>query len=63
MYRKYFDADSQRDGYAGFIEGLNEEEFHLLLDHIPENLLKREPYEFTDYSEVSVEELESGIQR
>ena len=63
MYRKYFAKDDQRDVFAGFVENLSEEEFHLLLDNIPENLLKREPYEFTDYDQVSVQELEAGIQR
>ena len=63
MYRRYFGTDEQRDAFAGFVENLSEEEFHLLLDNIPENLLKREPYEFTDYDQVSVQELEAGIQR
>ncbi len=63
MYRKYFDPNSQSDEFARFIENLNEDEFHHLLEHIPENLLQREPYEFTDYSEVGVQELESSIQR
>ncbi len=63
MYRRYFETDDQRDSFAGFVENLSEDEFHLLLDNIPENLLKREPYEFTDYDQVSVQELESGIQK
>ena len=61
MSRKYFGSDDNRQQFAMFIEDLNEEQFHVLLDHIPEKILEREPYEFTEFDEVGAEELKSGI--
>ena len=61
MYEKYFDSSSDRDKFASFIEGLDEESFHVLLDHIPQKLLDREPIEYTAYDEVTVSDLKSGI--
>ena len=61
MYRKYFEKNSVREEFATFIEGLDEDSFHSLLDHIPQKLLDREPIEYTEYDEVTVADLKLGI--
>lgn len=61
MYRKYFEPSDEREEFASFIEGLDEESFHLLLDHIPQELLDREPIEYNEFDKVSVADLRSAI--
>lgn len=57
MYRKYFEKKPQTEEYAQLIEGLSEEGFMDLLDHIPREILEREPYEFTEYDRVKASDL------
>ena len=63
MYRKYFNPENEREEFANFIDGLNEEEFMELLDHIPNDILIREPIEFTEFDQVKVKELQAGIRK
>ncbi len=63
MYRKYVPALEESDRFAAFIDALTEREFMILLDSIPEPILEREPYEFTNFKEVKAEELEKSIDR
>ena len=63
MYRKYFDPDDEREDFANFINGLTEEEFLDLLDHIPNDILVREPLEFTEFDQVKVDELQTSIRK
>lgn len=57
MYRRYFKANQLADEYANYIEGLSDEDFVILLEHIPQKILDREPSEFTDYDEVKASDL------
>ncbi len=61
MYRTYFPPSPVSDEFAGFIEGLRQEEFDKLLKHIPEEIKRREPYTFSDFDRVSVKDLERCI--
>ena len=61
MYRKYFDTDLEREEFANYIERLDEDEFMELLERIPHDILIREPYEFTDFDEVKVSDLQASI--
>ncbi len=57
MSRKYFESDEELEEFTSFMDRLSEDEFNRLLEHIPEGILEREPYEFTDYSAVRVTDL------
>ncbi len=59
MNRKYFVKDDLANDFACFIEGLDEEAFHQLLQNIPKNIVKRNPAEFTEYNKVSVADLKN----
>lgn len=61
MYRKYVPAQEESDQFAGFIDSLTEEEFVKLLESIPEAILNREPYEFTQFKEVKADDLKKSI--
>lgn len=61
MSRKYFEADNTSEQFANFVEELSEEQFHVLLENIPEKILEREPYEYTEFDQVGVDELKSAI--
>lgn len=61
MYEKYLQANPESDEFASFIRSLSEEEFSVLLEHIPLGILEREPLEFSDYRLVTVDDLQAGI--
>ncbi|NNE97556.1 MAG: hypothetical protein HKN25_00910 [Pyrinomonadaceae bacterium] len=61
MYRKYFRSNNTADEFASFIESLDEDSFDQIVKNIPEEILMREPSEFTEYAEVGVENLTSGF--
>ena len=63
MYRKYFDSEEERDDFANFVDTLDESEFFHLLDHIPEDILIREPIEFNDFDQVKVSELQGQLKK
>lgn len=56
MYRKYFPKDALSDEFATYIDTLDDEEFQLLLNNIPQNIVAREPDAFTAYNEVRVKD-------
>ena len=57
MYKKYLPLNKTSSDFALFISKLNEEDFNNILNNIPEGILKREPYEYTDYDEITVADL------
>ena len=57
MYKKYLPLNRTSSDFATFISKLNEDEFSNILNNIPEGILKREPYEYTEYNEISVSDL------
>jgi len=57
MYKKYLPLNRTSSDFASFISKLNEDEFNNILNNIPEGILKREPYEYTEYNEISVSDL------
>lgn len=61
MYEKYLQTNPDSDEFASFIKGLSEEDFSILLEHIPNGILEREPLEFTNYCQVNVNELKANI--
>ncbi len=61
MSIKYFETTEELKEFTSFMEQLSENEFNRLLDHIPEGILEREPYEFTDYNEVRASDLKDQI--
>jgi len=61
MQNKYLTPSDTELSFSAFIQSLNEEKFHLLLDHIPEEITKREPAEFSTFDGVSAMDLENII--
>ncbi len=61
MYRRYLPEDDEREEFASFIEELDEEAFGRLVANIPPAIVDREPYEFADFDEVTVEDLRERI--
>ena len=57
MYKKYLPLNRTSSDFATFISKLNEDEFSNILNNIPEGILKREPYEYTEYNEITVSDL------
>ncbi len=57
MYKKYLPSNPTADEFAAFIESLDEISFNRIIDNIPQAILEREPYEFTDFDGVSVADL------
>ncbi len=57
MNRKYFPNDEKANDFAVFLHTLNDDEFAEILKSIPNNIVKREPIEFTEYDEVTVTDL------
>jgi hypothetical protein len=57
MQKKYLKPNENALAFADFIQSLDEEKFHELLDHIPEEITKREPIEFNDYHDISADDL------
>jgi len=57
MYKKYLPLNRTSSDFASFISKLNEDEFSNILNNIPEGILKREPYEYTEYNEITVSDL------
>ncbi len=54
MNKRYFLEEGQSNEFASFITSLNEEDFEKILDDIPQNIISRNPDEFTEYDGVSV---------
>lgn len=61
MYRKYVPANTESDEFAVFMDALTEDEFGNLLNAIPQDILDREPYEFTDFKKVTANDLKASI--
>ena len=59
MYKKYLPGNETSNEFASFIELLNEVDFNTILNNIPKGILKREPYEYSDYDEISVADLKN----
>lgn len=54
MNQKYFSKKDKTNEFAKLIQSLNEEEFNSILENIPQNIINREPDEFTEYDKVRV---------
>ncbi len=61
MYRRYLPADPSSDTFASFLEELSEDQWQALLANIPFSITQREPQEFSDWNEVTVEALEECL--
>ncbi|MBF0194594.1 MAG: hypothetical protein HQL71_08545 [Magnetococcales bacterium] len=63
FYRTYLPKNLEADGFADFIDNLNENNWKKLLQNIPNEITKREPDEFIKYNGVTANELAkiSGI--
>lgn len=57
MYRTYLPTETGADEFAAFVEALDDESWHRLVENIPESITKREPAEFGGFSGVSAAEL------
>ncbi len=57
MYRTYLPVEEGADGFAAFIENLDEPAWNRLVDNIPEEITQKEPAEFGGFSEVSADML------
>lgn len=60
MYSRYIAANPHSDEFASYIEGLSEEDFHVLLEEIPEAIVQREPAEFNEFKGVKASDLYSS---
>ncbi len=56
MYRKYFPENDVSNEFAAFIQSLNQDKFDEVLQNIPQEIIKREPYEFSTFDKVKVED-------
>jgi hypothetical protein len=61
MYRKYLPENNEANSFASFIENLEENEWNVLLENLPEEIVNKEPLEFDSYNEIKVEDLEKII--
>ncbi len=61
MQKRYFSDKDGYNDYADFVNALNDESFHRLLENIPQNITDREPDSFARYQGVSVEDLNAAI--
>ncbi len=52
MSRKYFPYETGAEEFAGFIDSLDVDKFNKILDNIPQEIVGRNPSEFTQYDEV-----------
>jgi glycosyltransferase involved in cell wall biosynthesis len=57
MNRKYFTGDFSSIEFANLIDDLDEAAFNHLLEHIPEDITSREPYEFNEFKGVTAKDL------
>jgi len=57
MYRAYLSPNDEADGFASFIEELDESAWGQLVKNIPSGITQREPAEFGGFSGVSADEL------
>jgi hypothetical protein len=56
--RRYAPPTGEGDAFARFVDGLDEERWHRLVENVPAVIEEREPVEFGTFSGVSVEDLE-----
>ncbi len=57
MYRRYLPPNPQSEAFAAFIESLDEDQWQTLVAHVPEPIAAREPYTFSEFDEVTVDDL------
>ena len=62
MYRAYVPTDPISEEFAQFIDGLQEDNFRILLEHIPSGIVEREPYLYHEYNRVSAQDLYDVLQ-
>jgi hypothetical protein len=63
FYRRYLPQNDEADGFANFIDNLDEESWSKLLQQIPEEITRREPIEFSIFRGVTVEELSKAVKK
>ncbi len=61
MQVQYFSDKESHNDFVDFVNSLDEEKFNRLLAHIPENIVRREPDSFADYTGVSVRDLQNSL--
>ena len=59
MNRKYLPSNAKAEEFVGFIEGLDETQWNHLVDNVPAPIATREPQDFGQFDEVSVDHLDS----
>ncbi len=59
MYRRYLGEDPVAEGYARFIDGLDDLGWSLLLEKIPAQIADADPAAFGDFDAISAEDLEA----
>ncbi len=62
MYRRYLPPNPRSNSFAAFIEGLDEDQWQTLVAHVPEPIASREPYTFSDFDAVTVEDFRAILQ-
>jgi glycosyltransferase involved in cell wall biosynthesis len=63
MYRKYLHSNSVSDEFASFIDTISEEDLIQLIENIPEEIEKREPFEYIEFDKVGVADLKLCLQQ
>ena len=61
MYHKYLAEEDEAQAFAEFVEELDEDQWNKLLNHIPQQILNREPAEFGTYNGVTVSALQEIV--
>ena len=62
MYKRYLKRNSTSDDFAEFIDNMTEADLVQLINNIPEEIEKREPFEYIDFDEVGVSDLKLCLQ-
>jgi hypothetical protein len=61
MHKKYLPPQDMTSSFIGFIQSLSEDQFQYLLNHIPEEITKKEPVEFNNFNGISANHLKEIV--
>ncbi len=63
LYHKYVTANAESHMFAYFVKSLTEEEWEILVDHVPEGIQIKSPIHYDIYSETKVDDFKKIIEK